>query len=528
MDRPITRRIAAMAAALAALLAVGAAPTATATEPDQSPAAFSAVDIPPGQVDAAVGRLDDLANGLMARTGIPGLAIAVVHEDRVVYAKGFGVRRLGDPTPIDPDTVFQLASVSKSVGATVVAGAVGRRAVGWDDPVVRHLPGFRLASRTTTRQVTIADLYSHRSGLPDHAGDDLEPLGWSRAQILRRLRHQPLAPFRASYAYTNYGLTAAALAVARAARTPWAELSARTLYQPLGMRSTTSRFAEYLRASNRAIPHVLRDGTWTAVEPFDPDRESPAGGVASSVNDLAQWMRMVLGDGIYEGRRIVDPAALAAMRTPHAVSAPAATPASRPGFYGLGVMTGTDAGGRVFLSHSGAFEDGAATQFSMVPSAKLGIVVLSNGEPMGVPESLAATFLDLALVGRPTIDWFGLYGPAFEAAKQSPSPLAGRPRPAHPRPARPARAYLGRYASAYLGRAAVVHRAGGLALVAGPARKTYRLEHWSGDTFTTGTGRLFGAVTFAGRAAGGRAAAVTVESLDSSGLGTYRRARGGL
>jgi hypothetical protein len=190
-------------------------------------------------------------------------------------------------------------------------------------------------------------------------------------------------------------------------------------------------------------------------------------------------------------------------------------------------MTGTDASGRVFFSHSGAFEDGAATQFSMVPSAKLGIVVLSNGEPMGVPESLAATFLDLALVGRPTIDWFGLYGPTFEAAKQSPSPLAGRPRPAHPRPARPARAYLGRYASAYLGGAEVVRRGSGLALVAGPARKTYRLEHWSGDTFTTGTGRLFGAVTFAGRAAGGRAAAVTVESLDTSGLGTYRRARGG-
>jgi len=522
MDGTSTRRI--VAALLAAVLLAVAGATA-ATAQDQNPAAISAVEIPPGQIDAAIGQLDGLASGLMEETGIPGMAVAVVHDDRVVYAKGFGVRRLGDPTPIDPDTVFQLASVSKSVGATVVAGTVGRGVVSWNDPVVRYLPWFKLKDRWTTRNVTIADLYSHRSGLPDHAGDDLEPLGWSRGQILRRLRYEPLAPFRASYAYTNYGLTAAGIAVARAARTSWAELSERTIYRPLGMRSTSSRFADYERAANRATPHVLRDGRWTAVEPFDPDRESPAGGVSSTVNDLAQWMRMMLADGVYDGRRIVDEAALMAMRTPHSVSQPPVTLDSRPGMYGLGINVGTDASGRVFLGHSGAFEDGAATQVSMIPSAGLGIVILTNGEPMGVPETLAQTFLDLALVGHPTTDWWGLYGPAFEAAKQSPSPLAGQPRPSNPRPARPARAYLGRYHSAYLGGARVVRRGGKLAIVAGPARKVYPLEHWSGDTFTTGTGRLFGAVTFAGRGRDGRALAVTVESLDSSGLGTYRRPR---
>jgi CubicO group peptidase (beta-lactamase class C family) len=511
-------------ACVAAVLAMGAGALALAQD-EPPPSAASAVPIPPGQIDAAIGQLDGLAAQMMQQTGVPGMAIAVVHDDRVVYAKGFGVRRLGDPAPIDADTVFQLASVSKTVGASVVAGAAGRRVVGWDDPVIRHLPGFRLKRLDTTRNVTIADLYSHRSGLPDHAGDDLEPLGYSRAQILRRLRYEPLAPLRAEYAYTNYGLTAAALAVARAAGTPWAKLSEQTLYRPLGMRSTSSRFADYEHARDRAWPHVLRDGRWVPIErPFNPDRESPAGGVTSSVADLAQWMRMMLADGVYDGRRIVGADALAAMRTPHSVSAPAAIPAGRPGLYGLGIGTGTDPTGRVFFSHSGAFEEGAATQVSLLPSEHLGIVVLTNGEPMGLPESLVQTFLDLVELGHPSRDWLGLYGPAFAAAKQSSSPLAGRPRPAHPRAARSDPAYLGAWSSAYLGHARVVRRGGHLELVAGPARKTYPLRHWSGDTFTTGTGRLFGAVTFAGRDARGRATSVTVDSLNTGGLGTYRRA----
>ena len=123
--------------------------------------------------------------------------------------------------------MFQLASVSKPIGATVVARAVGRGTVEWDDPVVKHLPRFRLRSRQTTRSVTIADLYSHRSGLPDHGGDLLETLfGFGRSTILRRLRYLPLEPLRSTYAYSNYGLTTAGAATAKAARMSWADLSA--------------------------------------------------------------------------------------------------------------------------------------------------------------------------------------------------------------------------------------------------------------------------------------------------------------
>jgi CubicO group peptidase (beta-lactamase class C family) len=223
----------------------------------QSPSQESAVPIPPGQIEAAVGRLDGLADDLLRRTGVPGLAVAVVRDDKVVYAKGFGVRRVGTDERVDENTVFQLASVSKPLGATVIARSVGRGKVDWDDPVTEYLPRFRLADPFTSRRVTIADMYAHRSGLPEHIGDLQEDMGYGQREVLRRLRYVPLAPpLRSGYAYTNFGLTVGGLAAARAEGTSWQDLSSRNLYKPLRMTSTSSRFSDYARSPRRAFGHV--------------------------------------------------------------------------------------------------------------------------------------------------------------------------------------------------------------------------------------------------------------------------------
>ena len=262
---------------LAILAALAIAFTISAAAPGKSPSAESAVEIPPGQIDQAVTKLDGIVTGLMHRTGVPGVAVAVVKDDAVVYAKGFGVRRVGSSQPVDKNTIFQLASVSKPLSATAIARAVGLGVVGWDDPVVKYLPGFRLNNPSTTRDVTIADFYSHRSGLPDHVGDLLESLfGYSRSEILRRLRYVPLAPLRAEYAYTNYGITAAGVAAAKAARLNWAEFARRMLYRPLGMTSTSSRFADYARAPNHASLHVQVGDHWVAKYVRQPDAQAPA------------------------------------------------------------------------------------------------------------------------------------------------------------------------------------------------------------------------------------------------------------
>ena len=147
------------------------------------PDAVSLVPIPPQRIPAAVAKLDMIIDGVLSKTGVPGLAAAVVHDGKLLYAKGFGIRDVNKPARVDPGTVFHLASVSKPLSSTVVAGAVGKGVVKWTDPIVPHLPSFALADPYVTAHVTYADLFSHVSGLPDHAGDLLEDLGYDQAYI---------------------------------------------------------------------------------------------------------------------------------------------------------------------------------------------------------------------------------------------------------------------------------------------------------------------------------------------------------
>ena len=365
------------------------ATTAPVTADTLPPQVRPGVEIPPGQVQAAVGELDGLAASIMASTGVPGMAVAVVYKGKVIYARGFGVRRVGQPAKVDADTVFQLASVSKPIGATVIAHEVTAGNIAWDTPVLRHLPSFKLADPYVTKTVTVGDLYAHRSGLPAHAGDLLEDLGYSRTQIIDRLKYLALNPFRTTYGYSNYGITTAAQSVANAAGTDWATLSREVLYTPLGMIKPSSRFADYAAAKNRAYTHVKVNGTWVAKYVRDADQQSPAGGVSSTVNDLAKWMIMVLGQGTGAGAvKITSPQALTPAVTPEIISSPAQQLDARPGFYGYGFDVTTQASGRVQISHSGAFSAGTGTNFVMMPLADVGIVTLTNGSPIGAAEAL--------------------------------------------------------------------------------------------------------------------------------------------
>jgi CubicO group peptidase (beta-lactamase class C family) len=495
----------------------------------QNPSTVSAVPVPPEQIDAAIAQIDTIAADVLRRTEIPGMAIAVVRDDRVVYAKGFGVRRAGSPERVDAGTVFQLASVSKPIGATVISRLVGQRKLRWTDPIARYLPWFRLSDRAATRAVSLADMYAHRSGLPDHAGDLLEDLGFRRRQILRRLRFEPLAPFRANYAYTNFGLTAAAEAAARSQRKSWAGLSRDLLYRPLGMASTSSLFSAFERRANRAHGHVRVGGRWVPRFTRRPDAQSPAGGVSSSVEDVAKWLRLMLADGAFDGRRVVRAATLAEMLTPVNPLGTPSAPNARPSLTGLGIDTSVDATGRVRFEHSGAFAYGAGTNVTWIPDLSLGIVTLANAAPVGVPEAVNATFLQLAEQGSSEIDWLSGYGSVFATMMDNPSRLAGRERPARPRSARPLRAYRGRYGhNPYFGPLRVISNGRRLVMALGPAKRRQRfaLRHWSGDTYSyepRGENAVgISAVRFRGGSSR-HARAVTVESLDANGLGTFRR-----
>lgn len=450
------------------------------------PNEVAGVEVPAGQIDAAVAKVDQLAKELMASSGIPGMAVAVVHNGHTVFAKGYGVRNIDSGAPVDADTVFQLASLSKALGATVVAHQVGEHAVEWNTPVQKLMPGFKLADPYVSSHVTIADLYAHRSGLPEHAGDLLEDLGYNRDVVLSRLRYLPLASFRDTYAYTNFGLTAAAEAVAIASGHDWATLSQQAIYAPLGMHSTSSRYADFIAHADHAVGHVRSGGAFhVSVPGRQPDAQSPAGGASSSVADMARWMNMVLGEGSVNGHVIVERCALLATVSPQMVSGAPLRPQARTSHYGLGFNVSDSAAGRVVLSHSGAFSLGAGTAFTLIPSLDIGIVTLTNAEPIGIPETLDAEFADYVQFGKLTQDWKTLYRQRFAGLLAPTGSLFGKAPPAHPARARPLNRYSGIYDNPYYGGARIDVLNGRLTLTLGPGAGTVHLplRHWDGDVF---------------------------------------------
>ncbi len=523
-----------------------ASETPDTTEPDpdeaamQNPGAVPGVATNDDDVARAIDQVDTVAQTTFDKSGVPGMAVAVVHGGKTVFAKGYGVREVGRPEAVDTDTAFQLASLSKPIGATVVAKEVGAGTVAWTTPLADHLPGFRLADPYATQNVTIADMYSHRSGLPNHAGDDLEDLGYDQQQILDRLKYLPLNPFRAVYNYTNYGLTAAAVSVAAAAGTDWSTLSERDIYGPLGMTHTSSDFAGFAANPNHAAGHVPVDGGYQATYVRDPDGQSPAGGVSASVTDVATWLAMVMSGGkAADGSQLVEPEALRAAMTPVMRAADGSpTPPqidARSGFYGYGFGITNDASGRVRIAHSGAFSAGAGTTVMYIPDLDLGIVVLTNAVANGSAEAITHEFADTAEFGSVQQDWYSIYRAGLAGVTAPTGELVGQTPPADPAPASPNAAYVGSYQNDYFGPITVSESGGGLVLTAGPKNQQFPLSHWDGQTFTLNPAGLRGsepggenvddgsisAVTFAG--AGDTASSVTVEAWNRNGLGTFTR-----
>jgi CubicO group peptidase (beta-lactamase class C family)/pimeloyl-ACP methyl ester carboxylesterase len=480
------------------------------------------------QVTHAVQEVEKLAQKQIDQNAVPGLAIAVVFQDKVVYAKGFGVRDVNTKASVDADTVFQLASVSKPIGSTVVAELVGEGKITWDSKLSALDPTFEMLDPWVTREITVRDMYAHRSGLPDHAGDLLEDLGFARTEILFRLRYQrPDSSFRSHYAYTNFGMTEGAVAAVKPYGLEWEEACAQKLYKPLGMTSTSSRYADFTARQNKALGHVLVNGKWEQKFKRDPDAQSPTGGVSSSVNDVAKWIRLQLANGKFDGKQIVSEKPLAETHHPHMLTG--FNPFTKmPTFYGLGWNVSYDQQGRLRLNHSGGFGLGAATYVNLVPDEQLGVIVLTNGYPMGIPEALGTIFSDIALYGKPTQDWFPLYKQLYSNPATTGTVLGfdySKP-PTSPAPALKNGAYLGKYANDFFGQVAIVEKDGGLAIVEGPKKLTFPLKHYDRDTFTYDTigenavGRSGATFTIG---ADGQATQVVVENLNAHGEGTFKR-----
>jgi CubicO group peptidase (beta-lactamase class C family) len=489
------------------------------------------------KIKTAIVKLEKLTEMKMRETGIPAVAIGIVYQDKVVYLKGFGVREAGKSDAVNTDTVFQLASVSKPLGSTVIAGLVSEKKLTWDALVTRYEPTFALNDAYVTSHLTIRDLYSHRSGLPAQAGDLLEDMGYDRAQILQRLRYIPLENrFRANYAYANFGITAGAVAAASAVGKSWEDAS-EALYKRLDMTHTSSRYDDFIKNPNHAAGHILINGKWVFKQQRQPDAQSPAGGASSSVRDMTQWLRLHLAQGKIDGIPIISSEALNETYVPQIVSRTPENPIlQRSGFYGLGWAVSYDESGRVKLSHSGAFTMGAATTVTLLPAEKLGIVILTNSSPIGVPEALAETFINLATYGKvqcaiydqkEPCDLFKLFHEMMDRMiNGGRSPTNYTKPPAHVASAHALDVYTGSYANDFIGPIEIANQNGQLEMTQGPAKHKFTLQHYDGDLFFYATeaennvdlsGVRFSFDT------NGKATNVWVENLDAYKMGNFVR-----
>ncbi len=296
------------------------------------------------------------------------------------------------------------------------------------------------------------------------------------------------------------------------------------------MARTSSRFADFAATSNRAHGHVKIDGPWVAKYTRQPDAQSPAGGVTSSVRDMAIWLRLQLGRGMLDGTRVVDAAALDETHRPQVIRTPSPKDpvVDRAAFYGLGWNVDYDDQGRIRWGHSGAFDLGAATSVSLLPAEQLGIVVLTNAQPIGLPEAVCRSFFDLVLLGAVEKDWVTLYGQLMAAAL-APNYGTGtdydKP-PPNASQALPDAAYIGTYENDLLGPIEIASTDNGLVLRQGPRQSAFSMRHFNRDVFAyqpVGENAAGpSAVTFT-LGPDGRAASVTVENLDIDHQGTFTR-----
>jgi len=342
--------------------------------------------------------LDEYVTAAMVQWQVPGASIAIVKDGEVVLMRGYGVTRNDDGHAVTPETIFPLASITKNFTATALGVLVEEGKVGWDDPVVKHLPGIRFSDDYRTQHTTICDLLCHRTGL--ERGDMLPRRNdVTNEEILRRIRYlQPVHGFREKWEYNNLMYYLAGEVVAKASGRDWEQFLAERLLQPLDMNSTTTRHPE--SPSNRtAVPHRLIDGKPIPDEPLvSVSKFSPAGSMHSTAADMAKWLLASLASLDHE-RALLKPETRRLMQSIH-MSVPAAW--DRTGnpyaarFYGWGFgWRVLDYRGRKLCYHGGS----SGAMFAVMPEERLGVVILTNLHWTTLSGMLMYDLLDAWLVG---------------------------------------------------------------------------------------------------------------------------------
>ena len=448
--------------------------------------ALSASAQQPASAPPKLQGLDDLADRAMKEWKVPGVAIAVVQDGKVVYAKGYGYRDLENKLPVTTETQFAIGSITKSFTALAFAILKDEGKVDWDQPVREYLPEFQMNDPVASERATARDLFSHRTGLPRH------DLVWysgefSREDLVNRVRFLKLSKgFRSAYQYNNLTVMTMGYAEGKISGLGWEGCIRQKIFDPLGMTHSNLDIQSIENSPNHAFPYEFKKDAVVKVPFHNINGIGPAGSINSSVDEMSHYLTFQLGDGKYAGKQIVSESSLREMHSPQTAIPDPPPQVSFPGLghfsYGL-AWVATSYRGHSLVWHNGGI-DGFYALLSMLPDDHMGVVILTNMPHGHTPEVLAYNVYD-RLLGLDSLPWFERYKDLDakdkkqeeEAKKNKPTDRKTGTHPSHA-----LAEYAGEYENPGYGKVTVTEKGGALELSVnklGP----FPLEHYHYDLF---------------------------------------------
>jgi CubicO group peptidase (beta-lactamase class C family) len=443
---------------------------------------------PPTDLDAYVARV-------LKTFDVPGLSVGIVKDGKVVLAKGYGIRKMGEAALVDENTLFGIGSNTKAFTSAALAILIDEGKLSWDDRVYERLPGFQMYDPYVSHEMTIRDLLTHRSGMGLGEGDLLfwPRTTFTRDEIVYRLRFmKPASSFRSQFAYDNLMYTVAGQIVARTSGESWENYVREKIFLPLGMTTTNISKEAFKPSDDYAWPHSKLGGALRPIRIEDHSNAAPAGSINSSAAEMSEWMLLQLNHGKFLDRdgRLFSERQSGEMWTAQTLlpigSGDSPLAALRPKFsaYGLGWFL-RDYHGRKLVGHTGGVA-GYVSRVMLVPEENLGVVILTNAEEGGAFDSILFHILDSYLGLAPT-DWIAAYKASEDQQEKQAAAITAKQnsgRAANSKSSLPLEKYAGVYDDAWYGPATIrMENAKLIFSLDHTPDAVGELQHWQYETF---------------------------------------------
>jgi CubicO group peptidase (beta-lactamase class C family) len=444
--------------------------------------------------------LDSYVAHSMKTFEVPGMAVAIVKDGKVVVAKGYGIRKLGDPTLVDEHTMFAIGSNTKAFTTAALATLVDEGKLSWDDPVYQRLPGFVMYDPYVSHEMTIRDLLTHRSGMGLGEGDLLfwPQSTYTREEIIYKLRFmKPASSFRSRFAYDNLLYMTAGQIIPAVTGTSWDDYIPQHIFVPLGMNNSNVSTAAFKPGDDYAFPHSRVDGKLQVIHFEVLDNAGPAGSINSCATDMAKWVLLQLNHGKFldPGGRDKEGRLFSEQQSKEMWTAQTILPISDPPPQLAGLKTNfaayalgwrlRDYHGRKLVGHTGGV-GGFVSRVMLVPEENLGVVILTNAEEGGAFDSILFHVLD-HYFNLPPTDWIAAYKSLNDMQEQNAAEAmkkAEGARAADSKPSLPLEKYAGTYNDAWYGPITIKKESAGLVITFDHTPTMIGdLQHWQYDTF---------------------------------------------